>query len=373
MAKITRSQLYERVWNTPMTKLSAEFGLSDQGLAKLCARHAIPRPSRGYWAKKNAGIAVGKVALPAKPNGVSENIDIRPSTQAHVKGMEVRREQAKLSKAIVPPTIPKDMRDLHPIVAAWVREHKEAQVKRLAKVKAARRDDWFKPEPIGDLTERDQYRFRVTSALLEGLELAGGKVLSSRLRGELSIECHGQAIEMKVVEKMRQDFAQKWREGPCWTAYPDHHNAALGPTGYLRFSVSTYFGGGHSKEWIESPKLKAPALLPEVIAGLLAIGAALIDLERRREEASRIAEEARRAEEKRRIAAQQEAARWKRFQDLSDAWHQAVKLRAFLAELERQQDTLNPQIDGMPLEDWLTWARTKIDELDPFSSGKNDP
>lgn len=53
--ELTREELYERVWSTPMRHLAAEFGLSDVGLAKLCERHKIPRPSRGHWAKVERG------------------------------------------------------------------------------------------------------------------------------------------------------------------------------------------------------------------------------------------------------------------------------------------------------------------------------
>ena len=48
--ELTREELYERVWTTPMRKLAVEFGLSDVGLAKVCRRHKIPWPARGYWA-----------------------------------------------------------------------------------------------------------------------------------------------------------------------------------------------------------------------------------------------------------------------------------------------------------------------------------
>lgn len=40
--KITRHQLYARVWEKPMTQLSKEFGLSDVGLAKICRKSGIP-------------------------------------------------------------------------------------------------------------------------------------------------------------------------------------------------------------------------------------------------------------------------------------------------------------------------------------------
>ena len=60
---ISRRDLYERVWAEPIQKLSKEYGLSDVGLAKVCHRHNIPVPPRGYWAKKQAGKRVSRPSL----------------------------------------------------------------------------------------------------------------------------------------------------------------------------------------------------------------------------------------------------------------------------------------------------------------------
>jgi len=62
---LTRAELYERVWTTPIQKLAREFSLSDVGLAKLCHRHEIPVPGRGYWARIQFGHTPGRVTLPA--------------------------------------------------------------------------------------------------------------------------------------------------------------------------------------------------------------------------------------------------------------------------------------------------------------------
>jgi hypothetical protein len=35
---ISREELYDKVWTTPIQKLSKEFGLSDVGLGKVCRR-----------------------------------------------------------------------------------------------------------------------------------------------------------------------------------------------------------------------------------------------------------------------------------------------------------------------------------------------
>ena len=48
---LKREELYQLVWAEPITTLAKQYGLSDVGLAKVCKRHKIPKPERGYWAK----------------------------------------------------------------------------------------------------------------------------------------------------------------------------------------------------------------------------------------------------------------------------------------------------------------------------------
>jgi hypothetical protein len=55
VVRLTREELYDQVWKTPMRLLAKSYSISDVGLAKVCKRHNIPRPSLGYWAKKQAG------------------------------------------------------------------------------------------------------------------------------------------------------------------------------------------------------------------------------------------------------------------------------------------------------------------------------
>src|SRR5262249_23195009 len=59
----TRRQLYELVWKEPIQKIAPKFGLSDRGLAKLCERHGVPTPPRGYRARKQAGQKTPKAPL----------------------------------------------------------------------------------------------------------------------------------------------------------------------------------------------------------------------------------------------------------------------------------------------------------------------
>ena len=48
---IERDELYRQVWTTPMTKLCQEYGLSDNGLRKICKALSVPTPRAGHWMK----------------------------------------------------------------------------------------------------------------------------------------------------------------------------------------------------------------------------------------------------------------------------------------------------------------------------------
>ncbi|MCA9248073.1 MAG: hypothetical protein KDA42_13185 [Planctomycetales bacterium] len=77
-ARLTREQLYEQVWATPMRTLAKQYGLSDVGLAKVCKRHNIPRPPVGYWARKQHGYEDERTPLPEDGNRKDTEILLGP-------------------------------------------------------------------------------------------------------------------------------------------------------------------------------------------------------------------------------------------------------------------------------------------------------
>ena len=70
--RVSREELYALVWATPMVRLGEQFGVSGNGLAKICRRLDVPYPPRGWWAKKAAGHKVRQAPLqklrPGTPN-----------------------------------------------------------------------------------------------------------------------------------------------------------------------------------------------------------------------------------------------------------------------------------------------------------------
>ena len=86
--KISRTDLYERVWTTPLRTLAKEFGLSDVGLAKLCRRHGIPLPGRGYWVRMQFGKKQERTALPDAKDATAETIVIiAPESRSYEKDL----------------------------------------------------------------------------------------------------------------------------------------------------------------------------------------------------------------------------------------------------------------------------------------------
>src|SRR5262249_43949402 len=79
---LTRQELYDRVWATPIETLAKHFGLSGRGLSKLCARYRIPVPPRGYWAKKAAGKRVQKPMLPPSEDAYRQKIHFHTSSSS---------------------------------------------------------------------------------------------------------------------------------------------------------------------------------------------------------------------------------------------------------------------------------------------------
>lgn len=95
MTTIGRKDLYERVWQTPMVRLAKEYGISDQGLAKICKRHAIPLPPRGHWVRKETGKTVVQVPLPDLPEGGSDQVKITVASKSLMRAMAAnKREKA---------------------------------------------------------------------------------------------------------------------------------------------------------------------------------------------------------------------------------------------------------------------------------------
>jgi hypothetical protein len=124
--RLTRPELYELIWSEPMSTLAPKYGLSDVGMAKICRRLRVPRPWRGYWARKDAGQKVKPTALPKLPaSSPTEFLEVtihrgvvKSADTAEGPVADQARFEALPENRISVPAI---LSDPHPLVALTVK------------------------------------------------------------------------------------------------------------------------------------------------------------------------------------------------------------------------------------------------------------
>ncbi len=128
---MTRSELYALVWQEPMTKLAKRFRLSDVGPRKICAKHGIPTPPLGYWAKLAHGKKVRQPPLPPIKSGQSERIDLTPAATEKLSdeaAQELRYALEREAHAGTKITVPNERpRKLHPLAEEAEKALREAR------------------------------------------------------------------------------------------------------------------------------------------------------------------------------------------------------------------------------------------------------
>ena len=73
---LTRKELYDLVWSTPLLTLSKKYSISDVGLRKICIKMNIPLPRVGYWQNVRCGKKTSIKPLPSKSDG-DDKIELR--------------------------------------------------------------------------------------------------------------------------------------------------------------------------------------------------------------------------------------------------------------------------------------------------------
>jgi hypothetical protein len=146
--RLSRQELYERVWSEPMRTLAATFGISDVALKKTCARAHIPTPERGYWAKKDAGKPTRQAPLPPRPPGMDDEVQIGggnswywnwsreellgPIPPAPQFEETLERVRERIAPIIGKVSVPRQVRAWHPAIARLLAEDERRRQKQEA-------------------------------------------------------------------------------------------------------------------------------------------------------------------------------------------------------------------------------------------------
>lgn len=378
---LTRSELYEQVWSTPMRKLAATYSLSDVGLAKICESHQIPRPPRGYWAKKEFGKAPPRTPLPRCNDPQLQHIRLSrgelrdpgskpkpPEPEYDPDVMEVF-ERARALPHVTVATVP---RNFHSLVQATKDALGDAKANHHNLVHPPQ---WDKAKVLSISVSEASVRRSLAflDALIKSVERVGGKVEveQSQWKRETTVSFCGEQV---ATIRLRERYKQEPRKVP--PKYPwDWQKYDFIPTGRLVLD-SGYCEQVHCQDTEKGRRIE-DAINALVVRWVAQAGKNRIV--RRRAD-----EEKRRREEEDRLRREREAELHRRRQELQEkqnaeqarvakliadaaAWRQSRIIREYILEVEQAALADDGRIEeGGELARWLEWARQQADRLDPF-------
>lgn len=188
----------------PWSKLAERFGVSGNGLKKICDRLEVPYPSLGHWAKKAAGHDVPTKPLPKPGPDVPASVTITPSPAPPAAPAIAPEAQATidaLKAEIGPEATEQTLLKPHAIIAAWRKELDKDR-------RAAKRGAWNDP---GESTEMHERQFRVLDVILKAL--AARKIRISKERGNQFVaELGEEKLEFGLRERQRKTMTRRSAE-----------------------------------------------------------------------------------------------------------------------------------------------------------------
>ena len=370
---VTRTQLYDLVWTEPMRRLATRYGISDVGLAKICRKHDIPRPPRGYWAKKEFGKAPRQVKLPNPSNDCEillrdpeECCISSPDLQGVVEQMKAEEEKQEAKSEVGGA-----LRGAHALVSQANQELQVAETDENHLIIPP------KGKPLDIRTSKTTLRpaLLIMDALLKALEQRGYEVASGP-----AVHILGVRVCFSIIEAL--DTQREQAEDHDLDGYYEFRhsrfNTKRAPSGRLSLHITdadAYWASGCRKSWRDSEKHKIEDRLNKFVAGLVNFAARKKEhdaeqerrAEQERQEQRRREEEAQSRAEKRKLM-QAEQQRVESLMQQATSWRASQHLRGYIEA--RKQAYLAAHGELEPESDfarWLVWATQQADRLDPLT------
>ena len=363
----TREQLYELLWQKPAVRIAEEFGISDVGLAKICARHGIPKPSRGYWARAEDN-RPPRTVMPAAKNPRPIRIPVMVPDEPDAQ--ELSSQAAAEKRAGERIVVAERLRRPCELVQAARAALKDADADELGILES--------PSASLDLhVSRGQLSraLRIADALIKAFRERGWE--TEIHDGRTLVDVDGIAIGVRIEEST--ETVQQPVKPDLDSGYSFHYNqfdTVRRPSGSLSVMIreEDRMWSTQQRNWNDSKKRGVEERLHQVIVGMLRLAAAVkshqIQQEkeaRERQERERRLEAARQEQARLRDELRREKGRAEFLLEQAERWRVSQNLRQFIDEVRDQGKLAELEIDGQGVETWATWALQHADRLDPFA------
>ncbi|HHL4081278.1 hypothetical protein [Burkholderia sola] len=381
-----RKTLYDEIWTDPVSTVSKRYGMSDNGLRKVCQKLGVPLPPLGYWSKLRAGKNVKRPPLPrhdgqtvfyAQPDAYTRRV--AESADEVMSRESIECEEARPQNRIAPTEL-----------GEWRHRLVRALAKRLAEVD---RQIAIENEPSRNLHGEPRFHvveWKVTKpgrVLDVGREYAAVVVTSDTRQRALSIadaffvamEARGFKVRLTETHTVIacKDITMQFR----LSEMTEKTGSGIGhdrwsPLGRLRITMreSSYSG----KEI--RARDEADVTLEEqlnILAARLRIAVLGFDSREadREEQAQQHSEMIRRVEnatwheQTATEAAQREKTAIDAFFAEADQSDACERRRLYLHRIERLAQERGIDVSATSqIGQWLAWARAACDTLDPIFS-----
>ena len=380
MKTISRDALFEDVWARPLSRIAAEFGVSDTALRKMCDRHDIPTPGRGYWAQVASGKSFARPHLRPAKEARFETVSIvgAPQPAPEVKAI-VEAAKAKASESVSAASSPEAApvagtetsdADSHPLVrrtnakleaaAAETADLIQVSGKGLFTVTASPAQAGRIGRLLGLLVRALEARAWTMEDGEKGLgfvpdgEAIGFGLTEQTLRKPHRItEAEHAALEKYETAQARAARGGRWTfierpTPPQW----DHE-----PTGQLVLTLEGRWHEGMRRKFSDGKTQRLEHLIDPIMESLM-IYAASEKASRERAEQQRLAAieaQARRDEQQRRQGLEDKRLEFLRHQ--MQRHRRALEVEAFIADTEAAGET-----EGV-VADFLAWSKSYATDL----------
>jgi len=358
---LTRDALYAEVWSSPITHIAKRLGMSDRGLAKLCARHEIPVPPRGWWAKKTAGQKASQTPL-------------LPLKNRHRAIITSEKREGPVEPTVAPGNqLPEIAFELNPANVIVVSERLGRAHPFVRRTSQALRE--AKPRERGLLTpgapalsirvSRVQVprALRVMDALIKALDARGHQPELPKEGIGLVATVLGEHLRISLMEltKKTPRPPTEWERKSLANGWTTAAPYDLLPSGtlVLRIGDSTY----PQYELRDGATSRIEDGLNHFVRRLIE------EAEKERQRLAQREKQRLEREEQARIHAEQERLRLmeeeriKQWSQWMSNWKEARDVRDFAAALRAARSPIEP---GSKVDGWLQWADAYALRIDPL-------
>lgn len=349
---LTRDQLYDLIWSKPTSALAKEFGLSDNGLRKICKNYNIPLPYMGYWSKIRYGKPVRKVKLPTSIEGkeiiISPATELTESNQKEISARailikEIESKYKILLKVPVRLTNP-DALIVKAKDALTINKH---YYSRYGLIRIHSGYININVDPINV-----PRALRFMDTLIKLLKARGYEIT---IGDELRVEVLGEQLVIRLQEKLRFETI---KEGSY-----NRETRYYYPTGIFMLRTWKTFHW-HQRVWTDGK-----VLIEDQLAKILVGIELLAEKERKErleiEEFWRVQKEKERIEKERHDREELDGANFQKLLAQSKLWKQSQILNEYIAEIESKLIADCELTDKS--KEWLGWAKEKAGKFNPLN------